>query len=73
MLCALFVILYVRVPCRLTRILFDNLFACQLMAVGPRGQNGRLVLSHVVEGLKRELVHVPTHCHNMEVPFVVVM
>ena len=42
------------------------------MAVGPRGQSGRLVLSLVVEGPKRELGHVPNHCHNMEVPFVVV-
>ena len=43
------------------------------MAIGLRGQSGRLVLSHVEEGPKTEFVHVPTLRHNMEVPSVVVM
>ena len=45
------------------------------MAIGLHGQSGRLVLSHVEEkeGPKTEIVHVPTHRHNMEVPIVVVM
>ena len=43
------------------------------MVVGLRGQSGSLVLTHVGEGPKREVIHVPTHHHNMEVPSVVVM
>ena len=43
------------------------------MVVGHRGQSGSLVLTHVGEGPKREIIHVPTHRHNMEVPIVVVM
>ena len=40
------------------------------MAVGVGGQNGSLVLSHVGQGPKRELAHVPTHRLKTEVPFV---
>ena len=43
------------------------------MVVGLHGQSGRLVLSHVEESPKTEIVHVPTHRHYMEVPIVVVM
>ena len=50
-----------------------DVVACQLMAGGLRGLSGRLVLSRVMEGPKTELVRVPTHCHNMEVPSAVVM
>ena len=43
------------------------------MAGGPRGLSGSLVLSHVTEGSKGKLVHVPTRRHKMEVPGAVVM
>ena len=41
------------------------------MAIGLRGQSGRLVLSHVEEGPKTEFVHVPTHHLSMEVSVAV--
>ena len=41
------------------------------MAIGLRGQSGRLVLSHVEEGPKTEFVHVPTHRLSMEVSVAV--
>ena len=49
----------------------SDIVACQLMAIGLRGQTGRLVLSHVEEGPKTDIVHAPTHRLGMEVPVVV--
>ena len=43
------------------------------MAVGLHGQSGRLVLSYVEQGPKRELVHVPNQHLPMEVLAVMVM
>ena len=50
-----------------------DIVACQLMAIGHHGQTGRLVLSHVEEGPKTDIVHAPTHRLSMEVPTVAVM
>ena len=49
----------------------SDIVACQLMAIGLRGQTGRLVLSHVEEVPKTDIVHAPTHCLSMEVPVAV--
>ena len=51
----------------------SDIVACQLMAIGLRGQSGRLVLSHVEEVPKTDIVHAPTHHLGMEVPTVAVM
>ena len=51
----------------------SHIVAYQLMAIGIRGQTGRLVLSHVEEVPKADIVHAPTHRLGMEVPTVAVM
>ena len=43
------------------------------MAVGLHGQSGRLALSYVGQGPKRELGHVPNQHLRMEVLSVMVM